>query len=743
MFLPDSANEWFQTAVRFVNQTDRHIFLTGKAGTGKTTFLKFIRENTYKKTAVTAPTGVAAINAGGVTLHSLFQLPLGPYIPTRSNAGFENATNETMLFRNIRFSSERRELIRELELLIIDEVSMVRADMLDAVDAVLRHFRNRLHEPFGGVQVLYIGDLFQLPPVAKNEEWRILSEYYESPFFFHSQAVQQSPPLYIELKKIYRQSDSVFVNLLNNVRNNCVTGDDMELLHERYMPGFVPDDTDTYITLTTHNAKADGINQARLNELPARLYEFKGEISREFNANALPVEMNLRLKEGAQIMFIKNDKGAVRRYYNGKIGSIKRIDGDSITVTFPGEADELKLEKEVWRNIRYVFNREKDTFEEEELGTYTQYPVRLAWAITIHKSQGLTFEKAIIDAGSSFAAGQVYVALSRMTSMDGMILRTRISPGVISTDERILDFSGREMSEESLQKCLRQEQKQFISHSLVQYYDWEKVAEAVNLFYEGYESRQIPEKEKTAKWFKGIFSEVIAQKTVADKFISQLEQLLTDATQDNYKLLCQRTKDAGAYFEKKLDEVISLLKNHYEEIKIKKRTKKYLKEISLLIVLIERKKMKVNNAVRLAEALMNGTAGEELLHLVEVQQQTPVSVATVTPSGRRERKARPAKGESQRISLKMFKEGKSAYEIARERGLVQSTIESHLSEFVLTGEIAIQELVPADKLEEILKVMESVTEEGATLVKQKLGSKYSYNEIRAVYNYRKRMEQGN
>ncbi len=733
MFSHDNSNEPFQTAAQFVNQTDKNIFLTGKAGTGKTTFLKFIRENTYKKTAVAAPTGVAAINAGGVTLHSLFQLPFGPFIPTRSIAEIENAVTLNTLFRNMRIGNAKMELLRELELLIIDEVSMVRADMLDAVDAVLRHFRNRLHEPFGGVQVLFIGDLFQLPPVARNEEWKLLCEYYESPFFFHSQVIQQSPPLYIELKKIYRQSESSFISILNNVRNNCITEDDLSHLHEKYLPGFTASANETYITLTTHNSKADEINQTKLRTLQGRLHEFKGKISGEFNENALPVEFNLRLKEGAQIMFIKNDKGETRRYYNGKIGTVKKITSDTVTVTFPENSDELELEKETWRNIRYTFNRESDRLDEEELGSYTQYPIRLAWAITIHKSQGLTFDKAIIDAGDSFAAGQVYVALSRLTGIDGLVLRSRIRPDVISTDERILEFSKSEMSSEAMQQCLMEEQKQFISRSLIQYFDWENLAENYNSFFDGYTHRQFTDSEIAMKWFKGILDKVLQQQSVSQKFINQLEQLLTEAERNNYNLLYQRIKAASDYFVKELSEITLSLQAHVEEIKIKKRVKKYLKEVSVLILITERKKQKVKNAVILAEALTKGITNNILLQLAETQQpvkQITIQGNTVT--------AKLLKGESARISLLLFKEGKTIPQIAKERGYAAGTVESHLAKFILTGEIDILELVSTEKLEKILGAINNSENESLGLLKNQLGEEYSYFEIRSVLNFRKK-----
>ena len=413
MSFSDSSNSLLQQAIAFVNQTSKHVFLTGKAGTGKTTFLKYIQEHSFKKMAVVAPTGVAAINAGGVTIHSFFQLPLGPYLPSLQHNWelFDGrVNNQHSLFKNLRLSSAKRDLLRELDLLVIDEVSMVRADMLDAVDVILRHVRRQPAAAFGGVQVLYIGDLFQLPPVVKNDEWELLKQHYQSPFFFDAKVVQEDPPVYIELKKIYRQSDQGFISILNNIRNNKCSAEDLEKLHHFYKPDFYPAGEAHYITLTSHNEKAEAINRRELAKLPGKTYSYHAEISGEFYDRSYPAEEVISLKVGAQIMFIKNDKGENRRFYNGKIGVIKNVFEEKIYVSFPDETETLAVEKETWQNIKYNYNKEKDRIEEEELGTFRQYPIRLAWAITIHKSQGLTFEKAIIDAGASFAPGQVYVA---------------------------------------------------------------------------------------------------------------------------------------------------------------------------------------------------------------------------------------------------------------------------------------------------------------------------------------------
>jgi len=739
----DTSNQYFQLAVRFVNQTSRHIFLTGKAGTGKTTFLRYIQQNSFKKMAIVAPTGVAAINAGGVTMHSFFQLPFGPFIPIKQS-GWNNsgagATDQHSLFKNIRFNNAKRELLRELELLVIDEVSMVRADMLDAIDAILRNFRRQPLLPFGGVQVLYIGDLFQLPPVVNNEEWEsILKQHYKSPFFFDAQVIQQAPPVYLELKKIYRQNEVSFINILNNLRNNTVTQDDLAQLHEHYYPGMIPAADEHYITLTTHNSKADRINQYQLARLTGKQFEFKGEVKGDFNEKALPAELSLQLKEGAQIMFIKNDKGEYRRYYNGKIGTIETISQDKITVKFPDEDATLELEKETWKNIRYSYNKEKDYIDEEELGTFKQYPIRLAWAITIHKSQGLTFNKAIIDAGESFAPGQVYVALSRLTAMEGLVLYSRIHPHAISTDERVLAFTRSEMAEDELEEQLQEERKGFIGRTIVQCFDWTKLSGAWEAHYEEYEARVIPDKHLAVLWAKSMLNSIRDQQEIAVKFTRQLEQLAAVAEIEGYINFYQRIQAATGYFIKLLDESILSLHQHIDAMKVKQKVKKYTKELRELQLLFDRKKQLMEQAVQLADGLVKGMHAEELLQMVEDKQKTATVI--IQQEVKEEITTKPKKGETKLITLQMFREGKSIADIAKTRDLAQTTIESHLAHFVYTGEVNIQDVVAENKIPPILQALEETGGQSSSPVKDKLGKDYSWGEIRAVIQYRNKLQQ--
>ena len=420
-------------AYDFVESTGTNIFLTGKAGTGKTTFLHRLKGKSPKRMIVVAPTGVAAINAGGVTIHSFFQMAFTPHIPT-GTAHFVNKSGSSAYGEEVkRFSRDKMNIMRSLDLLVIDEISMVRADVLDGIDEVLRRFRDR-DKPFGGVQLLMIGDLQQLAPVAKEDEWNILKEYYDTVFFFSSHALRKTSFISIELKHIYRQSDKMFIEILNKVRENRVDKETLLELNKRYIPGFNPNDEEGYIILTTHNAQAKTINDKKLGELPGKPLNFKARVDGDFPEYAFPTDPELTLKPGAQVMFVKNDSSGEKLYFNGKIGKIADIDEDTIFVDCPGDESPIEVSPAEWSNIKYSIDEETKEISENVTGTFVQYPLKLAWAITIHKSQGLTFEKAVIDARAAFAHGQVYVALSRCKTLEGLVLSTPIStPGIISS----------------------------------------------------------------------------------------------------------------------------------------------------------------------------------------------------------------------------------------------------------------------------------------------------------------------
>lgn len=427
-------NQKLDFVEELVLYTDAHIFLTGKAGTGKTTFLKNLPLKTYKRMVVVAPTGVAAINAGGQTIHSFFQLPFGPLPPGEMNAG-----PRSMAAQLHRMKKQKLNLMRSLDLLIIDEISMVRADVLDAIDAVLRRVR-RSQKPFGGVQLLMIGDVHQLAPVAKAEEWEVLSPYYDTPYFFGSLVLKNTPYTCVELEHIYRQHDDDFITLLNKVRNNQMDAECVRLLNTRFMPGFAPKDDEGYITLTTHNYQADQINESKLAGIKQKTLVFKAEVHGTFPENTYPTKEELELKVGAQVMFVKNDPNPEKAFFNGKIGRVVGFNDEQNSVTVQCGTERIEVSKLKWQNMEYAINPENQEIEENEIGSFTQIPLRLAWAVTIHKSQGLTFDKVIVDAGQAFAHGQVYVALSRCTSLEGLVLKTRITSNALVNDFSVNQF---------------------------------------------------------------------------------------------------------------------------------------------------------------------------------------------------------------------------------------------------------------------------------------------------------------
>ena len=544
-------DEMFTMAYRFVTETSEHIFLTGKAGTGKTTLLKYIREHCTKRIVVAAPTGVAAINAGGVTLHSLFQLPFHPFLPTRQAA--------QELLGKLRLPRNKQEILRKMELLVIDEVSMVRADVLDAIDAILKSVRRNHDEPFGGVQLLFIGDLHQLPPVAQHQEWSLLKEHYSSPFFFDSLVIKSQMPLLIELTKIHRQKEQSFVKLLNKVRNNEMEQDDYDVLHERYLPGFNPELDEKYITLTSHNKQADEINQNELHKIIDASYSFQAEIEGEFNDNALPADKTLVLKRGAQVMFLKND-GPEKRYYNGKIGTVVSVDDETIIVDCDGF--EINVNKETWENTRYTVDKESGKLEEEVLGTFTQYALRLAWAITIHKSQGLTFDKVMIDAGAAFSSGQVYVALSRCTSLQGIVLLSKIPVTAIMSNQLVVDGQEQLAHKGSLEDRFSGARLLFAQNILEELFLFKKVFIAFNDLNVAIQNHFHQLNDIAFEWLKREETAFLKIRQTGNSFLHKIFMQLKEVNQiEENEWLQQRMKDAVAWFEpairKSFDDIVA------------------------------------------------------------------------------------------------------------------------------------------------------------------------------------------
>lgn len=538
-------NYELELAWNFVNFTDRNIFLTGKAGTGKTTFLKRLKTAGYKRTVVVAPTGVAAINAGGVTIHSFFQLPFGPMVPERADV--ENDMNAH------KFTRQKIDIIRSLDLLIIDEISMVRADLLDGIDRILRKYRNRF-QPFGGVQLLLIGDLQQLAPVVRNDEWSLLKAHYSTLFFFGSKAYEQARVIGVELKQIFRQSDELFIGILNEIREDKLTQQSLEILNSRYQADFNPKKEDGYINLTTHNASADSINGREMEQLKAPAHVFKAEIEGIFPEQSYPTAAQLSLKEGAQVMFIKNDSSADKLYYNGKIGTIERIEEEIIEVRCPGDYAVIPVQRELWNNLKYVLDEESKELKEHIEGSFLQYPLRPAWAITIHKSQGLTFERAIIDAQAAFAHGQTYVALSRCKSMEGLVLSSPLSNKAVICDREVNGFS-QDMSEHQPEaKDLQQSKKDYqltLIDDLFNFkpYDYQ-VSQAVKAFHDNDASYlgDLPDKLKAVA--AQCRNEIMP---TAARFMRQVRELAapTDDVESNAELQ-ERLQKASAWFREKL-----------------------------------------------------------------------------------------------------------------------------------------------------------------------------------------------
>lgn len=539
-----SKNVELELAFDFVNKTDRNLFVTGKAGTGKTTFLHKIKKESLKRMVVVAPTGVAAINAKGVTIHSFFQMPFGPILP---NQPVTNTTQQR------RFSKSKIDIIKSLDLVIIDEISMVRADLLDAIDQVLRRFKNR-NKVFGGTQVLVIGDLQQLAPVAKPNEWSLLQQFYETMYFFSAKSFKEGNFIPIELKKIYRQKNEDFVNILNEVRNNTLSKASEIILMQQYQPDFSPLKASGYITLTTHNTRANTINELEVNKLNSKSHFFKAEITGKFNDSSYPNEELLELKVGAQVMFIKNDSSHEKLYFNGKIGTITAISKNTVTVACSDNSI-IETEKETWENITYTINEETKEIKENTVGSFSQIPLRLAWAITIHKSQGLTFDKAIIDAEASFAHGQTYVALSRCTSLEGLVLKTPITANTIINDTNVSVFNEHVEELQPTENELIQSEIQFQLNLIAELFDFQMFLypcqRMIDIFY----------KHKTS--FKGrIIDEldiikdkgIVPLLKIANGFKIQLERLTENLVlPENSTTIQERFKKGTNYF---LDEVI-------------------------------------------------------------------------------------------------------------------------------------------------------------------------------------------
>lgn len=543
-----------ELAESYINNTGTSVFLTGKAGTGKTTFLRHICHTTNKRCVVVAPTGVAAINANGVTIHSFFQLPFTPFLPSLKNVISEYSLNK----QHVR--KEKIEIIRTLDLLIIDEISMVRADLLDAIDDNLRRYRHS-QRPFGGVQLLMIGDLQQLPPVVKDDEWELMKQVYPSPFFFNSKALQRTPFITIELTKIFRQSDSQFINLLNNIRQNKFDNDTLNLLNTRYLPNFQPNDSEGYIQLTTHNYQAQNINSAKLESLGGESYSFEAYIEGNFPEYSYPTDNVLTLKEGAQVMFVRNDSSPEKKFYNGKIATITSISNTDIIVE-DREGNTIEVKRDKWENIKYTINKDNKEIEAVVDGSFIQYPLKLAWAITVHKSQGLTFERAIIDVGSAFTYGQVYVALSRCKSFEGLVLSSPITPQCAFNNNDVEIFNSNMPSHEYAASNLIIAQRQFFFDNLLELFDFSALHKVINELHNIANINLSKLYPTQTNDLTNIQKETTELLIVAERFIGQINKIRLQTNNDTtHSHLHERVSKGCEYFLAQLKPIAEKLQD--------------------------------------------------------------------------------------------------------------------------------------------------------------------------------------
>ncbi|HHP7241298.1 MAG TPA: helix-turn-helix domain-containing protein [Cyclobacteriaceae bacterium] len=714
------ANEIANLAKRYVNTTNRHVFLTGKAGTGKTTFLKNIIKQTFKNTVVTAPTGIAAINAGGVTLHSFFQLPFGPFIPESVDLNYNNLSQlkfntPQSLFKNYKINNTKRNLINELELLIIDEVSMLRSDLLDCIDHILRYLRKSKDIPFGGLQILFIGDLLQLPPVVKDAEREVLSGFYNSAYFFDAWALKNTPPLYIELEKIYRQSDPKFIEILNRIRNNHLDDEDIKRLNHYYNPDFQPDNDQKFIQLSTHNYKVDRINQRALNSIESKTYPYEAEITGDFPENLYPISKKLELKVGAQVMFIKNDPSPDKRYYNGKIAMIKELSEDEVRVE--SEREIISVEPYQWNNRRYLLNKDTNTVEEKIIGSFRQYPLKLAWAITIHKSQGLTFEKAILDLSNIFASGQLYVALSRLTSLEGLILSHPMSNHGVTIDPSLRKFNDQKNDLETLKKELKEDRKAFVVNFTESAFNFSRIIDQSRrvLKTADKEGSQHIKKQLGLKALD-ILHQLEALHAVGEKFGHEIRQHVYHSDSPYVKLK-ERCEKASAYFNPQLDKCLITIQETKTELEKTPKIKKFDQELKALKETIHQQRQGMEKVMLF---LSNAVENKVL-----TRNQLNNSIYKNIPQ-----KKKSPKTPSASISLKLYQELKSIEAVAKERGLAESTIEGHLCNSVSDGHFPASEFVSTSKTNAIKQVIDKYQTYKLGDIKSKLGDEFTYGDIK-------------
>lgn len=745
--------------LEFVRHSARPLFLTGRAGTGKTTLLRYITQETYKSCVVAAPTGIAALNAQGITLHSLFQIPKGIYLPEEPATPLllsEAYFTPRSYWRQVRMHDAKRQLLRSIELLIIDEVSMLRADTLDCIDMVLRRVR-RSSLPFGGVQVLFIGDLLQLPPVVRAEEWQTLGQYYQSMFFFDAYALRSNPPIFIELDKVYRQHDDAFISILGNLRHNRLTQDDIARLNSYVRPDFDSTEHDGYVVLTTHNYKADVINERGMARLPGRAHIYEAQLWGDFpDSLAVPVERTLKLKVGARVMFVRNDSESPRRYYNGSIGIVTALDKDLVVVRPEGSDHDVHVERREWTNLRYGIDPETQLPTPETLGTLLQFPLRPAWAITVHKSQGLTFSHVALDLEQTFSSGQAYVALSRLTSLEGLVLLSPIEAQRFAVPEEVARYSEQRQTEQELQTLLQSDTLSYWCEQTLLAFNWRQLIDLWRDHLYSYTA----ESERSVKshhgdWASEATNQMNQLYTLALRFRDELTGLW-QMSPPNVAQIQARLDSAVGYFAPRLREVCLGIATTSARVRGEKKVKQYLGELEhlsgatvgvvrtlmriqcLLKGLLERKpldrtELGIDTRFDAWQEELNATIRERTKLRESATDDTPETTQQTRGRGRQ---SKPVRQRTQDLTLELWLAGRSIEEIALDRGLSVATISGHLAYQIEQRRLPPDAIIDLEQAEPALEHLRSVGKVTALKpIYDALGERYSYDQIRLILAY--------